>query len=308
MTTSIDRPFRDARTAIVTIAFVFVVLTGSVFADDIKLDMEGTTATIPKGNTVVRKIYGIPSFGGSLKIRYKWHAVNLIPNTFNALKVQIKKGSTLISSKTACYSTHSNKSPKCDLTQSITNAQATASGVWTIVITNNSNDEVLGFNIEKGSDINPLVPNFRSVYTPNCPNTVNLDLEGAGTATITKGGIVNRKLYGIGKSPGVLVLKAKWHAVNVILNTFNPLRIELMKPNGTVAQSGTFYSFHSNKSPKLNLTYNINATDAALAGNWSLRITNNSNDETIGFNITKESGDLNPLVPSFNSTYKANCP
>jgi hypothetical protein len=307
MTIRTDRPFGYARTGIVAIAFVLVVLTGSVFADDIKLDMEGTTATIPKGNTVTRKIYGIPSFGGSLKIRYKWHALNVIPNTFNALRVEIKKGSTLISSKTSCFSTHSNKTPKCDLTQSITNAQAEAVGNWTIVITNNSNDEVFGFNIEKGSDINPLVPNFRSVYTPNCPNTVNLDMEGAGTATITKGGIVNRKLYGIGKSPGVLVLRAKWHAVNVILNTFNPLKIDLIKPNGTVAQGGTFYSFHSNKSPKLDLIYNISATDAALAGTWSLRITNNSNDETVGFDITK-GNDINPLVPSFNSTYKAKCP
>ncbi len=291
----------------VTIAFVLVVLTGSVFADDIKLDMEGTTATIPKGNTVTRKLYGIPNFGGSLKIKYKWHAVNLVPNTFNALKVEIKKGSASISSKSSCYSTHSNKAPKCDLTQSITNAQAEASGVWTIVITNNSTNEVIGFNIEKGSDINPLVPNFKSTYTPNCPNTVNLDMEGADTATITTGGVVNRKLYGIGKSPGVLVLRAKWHAVNVIPGTFNPLKIDLLKPNGSVAQSGTYYAYHSNKTPKLNLTYNINAADAALPGNWSLRITNNSGFQTLGFNITKGS-DINPLVPGFNSTYKAKCP
>ncbi len=293
--------------AIMSVAIVLVVMTGSALADDIKLDMEGTTATIPKGNTVTRKIYGIPNFGGTLKMKYKWHAVNLIPNTFNPLKVELKKGSTAISTK-SCYSTHSNKTPKCDLTATITNAQAEAAGNWTITVTNNSNFEVIAFNIEKGSDINPLVPNFRSTYTPNCPNTVNLDMEGSGTATITTGGVVNRKLFGIAKLPGVLKLKAKWHAVNIIPNTFNGLKIELLKPNGSVAVGSTYFSIHSNKTPKFSITYNINAADAALLGNWSLRVTNNSTFQTLGFNITKESGDINPLVPNFQSTYKANCP
>lgn len=288
-------------------AAVIGLFAGLALADDIKLDMEGTTATIPKGNAITRKIYGIPEFGGALKIRFKWHAVNLIPNTFNALKVEVRKGSTTLLTKNACYSTHSNKTPKCDANITVTQAQAEASGNWTIVVTNNSADEVISFNIEKGSDINPMVPNFNSVYTPNCPNTVNLDLEGADTTTITKGSTVNRKLFGIGKSAGVLKLRAKWHAVNLIPNTFNALKIELLKPNGSVAVSGTYYSFHSTKSPKFDLTYNMNATDAALTGNWSLKITNNSNDETIGFNIAKAS-DINPLVPSFTSTYKANCP
>lgn len=296
------------RNSIASIVLTVVVSTGSAFADDIKLDMEGTTATIPKGNTVTRKIYGIPRFSGSLKLKYKWHAVNIIPNTFSPLKILVKHGTTTLSTKSSCFSTHSNKTPKCDVNLTISQAEAEKPGFWTIEITNNSNDEVIGFNIEKSSDINPLVPNFRSVYTPNCPNTVNLDLEGAGTTTITKGGVVNRKLFGIGKSAGVLRLRAKWHAVNVIPNTFNGMKIELLKPNGATASSGTYFSIHSNKSPKFDLTYNISAADAAMAGSWSIRITNNSNDETIGFNITKESGDINPLVPSFSSTYKANCP
>ncbi|HBE83052.1 MAG: hypothetical protein JNK51_13520 [Blastocatellia bacterium] len=294
--------------AIPAIVITMLVCFGSALADDIKLDMEGTTATIPKGNTVTRKIYGIPAFSGSLKLKYKWHAVNIIPNTFNSLKVEVRKGSTVLSSKPSCYSTHSNKTPKCDITLNVTQAQAEASGNWTIVVTNNSNDEVIAFNIEKGSDVNPMVPNFKSVYTPNCPNTVNLDLEGAGTTTITKGSVVTRKVFGIGKSAGDLLLRGKWHAVNIVPNTFAPLKIELLKPNGSVAKTGTYYSFHSNQSPKLNFEYAISAADAALTGQWSLRITNNSNFEVIGFNITKESGEINPLVPFFTSTYKAKCP
>jgi hypothetical protein len=189
---------------------------------------------------------------------------------------------------------------------SVSQAEAEKPGNWTIEVTNNSGFEVMGFDIRKGSDINPLVPNFKSVYTPNCPNTVNLDMEGT-TATITKAGVVNRKLFGISGSGGVLELKAKWHAVHIVPNTFAPLKVELLKPNGTVAKTGTYYSIHASQTPKLNFTYNISAADAALIGTWSLRITNNSNFEVIEFNIEKSS-DINPLVPSFKSTYKANCP
>lgn len=294
------------RTVVAT-ALAIAFLAVPAFADDITLDMEGTTATIPKGNTVTRKIFGIPAFGGSLKMKFKWHAVHFVPNTFNTLKIVIKKGTSTVTTRNGCYSTHSNKTPKCDFNLNVSGDVADNSGAWTMEITNNSAYEVIGFDIRKGNDVNPLVGNFKSVYTPNCPNTVNLDLEGADTTTIPKGNTVTRKLFGIGKSAGVLKLRAKWHAVNVIPNTFNGLKIELLKPNGSVAVTGTYYSFHSNKSPKFDLTYNMNATDAALSGNWSLRITNNSNDETIGFNIVKGS-DINPLVPSFTSTYKANCP
>jgi subtilisin-like proprotein convertase family protein len=289
-----------------TMAMILVALAGTSFADNINLDMEGTTATIPKGNTVNRKINGIPSgIPGALKLKLKWHAVNLIPNTFNALKVQVLHGSDVLKTST-CYSVHSNKSPECNFTINVTQAEADQSGNWTLKVTNNSNDEVIGFNIEKGSDINPMVPNFKSVYTPDCPDTINLDMEGT-TLTLGRGNTQTRKIFGIGRSAGVLKLKAKWHAVNIIPNTFNALKVELLKPDGDVAKTGTYYSVHSNKSPKLDFTYNISAADAALPGNWSLRITNNSGDEVIGFNIEKEGGEINPLVPSFFSSYKANC-
>lgn len=296
----------NGKTLVATFAMILVALAGTSFADNINLDMEGSTATIPKGNTVDRKIYGIPAgIPGTLRMKLKWHAVNIIPNTFNSLKVQVLHGSTTLKT-TTCYSVHSNKSPKCDFSMNISQTEADKSGNWSLKITNNSNDEVVAFNIEKGSDVNPMVPNFKSFYTPDCPDTVNLDMEGT-TLTLGKGNTQTRKIYGIGKSAGVLRMRAKWHAVNIIPNTFNALKIELLKPNGQVAKTGTYYSFHSNKSPKFDYTYNISAADAALPGQWSLKITNNSNDEVMGFNIEKESGEINPLVPSFFSSYKANC-
>ncbi len=297
-----------AKIAETLLAMAFVmVLAGSALADSVNLDMEGTTATIPKGNTVTRKIFGIPSgYSGSMNLKLKWHAVNIIPNTFNPLKVFVKHGTTVLKSDLSCFSVHSNKSDKCSFVIQVSQAEADKAGNWTLTVTNNSNDEVIGFNIEKGSDINPLVPNFKSIFTPNCPSTVNLDMEGT-TLTLGKGNTQERKIYGIGNKAGDLKLKAKWHAVNIIPNTFNALKIEVLKPNGQVAKTGTYYSVHSNKTPKFDITIVITAADAALTGTWTLRITNNSNFEVTGFNIEKESGEINPLVPNFFSSYKATC-
>jgi hypothetical protein len=306
---NINHPIDSLTKAVLTIVAVLTVLAGAARADDIALDMEGTTATVPKGNTVTRRLFGVPAgIPGVLRLKLKWHAVNLIPNTFNPLKVEVKHGTTPIDAKSACYSVHATKTPRCEFAISVTQLEANRTGNWTIVVTNNSNDEVMGLNIEKGGDINPLVPSFRSVYSPDCPNTVNLDLEGAGTTTITKGGTVTRRLFGIGKAAGLLRLRAKWHAVN-LLPVFNALRIELLRPDGTAVSgvSGSYFSIHSSNSPKFDISYNITAAEAAQTGEWSLRVTNNSSFEVIGFNITKESGDLNPAVPTFNSTYKATC-
>ncbi len=302
---NVKRIYVHAKTNLFVMILVFGVFAGAVFAETINLDMEGSTATIPKGNTVERKIYGIPDgIPGTLKIKLKWHAVSLIPNTFNSLVIKLMHGSSTLKS-TTCYSMHSNKSPKCDFTFAVSEAEADKSGNWSLKITNNSNDEVTGFNIEKGSDINPLVPNFKSTYVSICPGVVNLDMEGT-TLTLTKGSTQERKIFGFGSKVGVLHLKAKWHAVN-ILPTFNALKVELLKPNGQVAHSGVYYSIHSNKTPKLSVVYNISASDASSGGQWKLRITNNSDFEVTGFNIEKEGGEINPLVPSFFSSFQASC-
>lgn len=299
--------FNNLAAVLAVLFAVAIIFSGPARADVINLNMEGTsTATIPKGNTVTRKIFNVPAgYPGTLNLQLKWHAVNIIPNTFNALKVVVRHGSTVLKTEN-CYSIHSNKTPKCSFSINVTADEADDAGAWDMVVTNNSDFEVIGFDIEKGSDINPLVPGFRSTYTPNCPSTVNLDMEGT-TLTLGKGNTQERQIFSIGKLSGVLRLKAKWHAVNLVPNTFNPLKIEVLKPNGQLYSSGYYYSIHSNKSPKFDNTVNLNAADAALAGNWKLRITNNGNDEVVGFNIEKESTELNPLVPNFFSSYKALC-
>lgn len=287
---------------------LLTLFAGITLADNVNLTMEGSSATIPKGNTITRKLFNVPKIQGSLNLKFKWHAVHIVPNWFNALKVVVKHGNSTIKTMSSCYSTHSNKAPKCDSNINISQEEAEKTGNWILEITNNSGEEVISFNIEKANDINPAVPNFKSVYAPNCPNSRNLDMEGT-TATITKGGSVTRKIYNISDAPGTLILQLKWHAVHIIPNTFNQLKIDVYdtKGNRISALSGNFFSFHSNKTPKYDKTFQI--TDANLGGGqgWKIVITNNSDYEVVDFNIEKGS-DVIPTVPAFRSTYKQNCP
>jgi len=302
---NLNRFLAGAKRAVVAAFAVLSVFTGPAFADDLTLDMEGTTATIPKGNTITRTITGIPpGIPGTLKLKLKWHAVSLIPNTFNALRIQLRHGTSIVIPETTCFSVHSTKTVKCSFDRDISQAESDRAGNWVLTITNNTDQEVIGFNIQRESgEINPLVPNFKSVYTPICPNTVNLDMEGT-TLTLGRGNTQERTIAGVGNAAGEMVLKMKWHAVALIPNTFNQLRVEVKNGNESIATRNCF-SIHSNRTPKCEFAIQ---TEGRPGNAWKLRITNNSEQDVIGFNITKESTDLNPLVPSFRSTYKANCP
>jgi hypothetical protein len=134
-------------------------------------------------------------------------------------------------------------------------------------------------------------------------------MEGT-TLTLGKGNTQERRIFGIGKAAGVIRLKIKWHAV-ALLPTYNRLNIELFDSNGNPVSSGSgsFYSLHAPtaNTPQYEITINATAAQTSGPNNWKLKVTNNSGQEVVGFNIAKESGDVNPLVPSFTSTYKANC-
>ena len=284
---------------LMTMTFIVVA-----YADDVRLDMEGaSTATIPKGNTVTRKIFGItPSISGDLKLKLKWHAVNIVP-TYNLLRVEVRHGDFTVLSPRSCYSIHAvDRTPRCDFNIAVSQTEANRAGDWSVIVTNNSDFEVIGFDIRKASDINPLVPAFNSVYTPNCPSTVNLDMEGT-TLTLGKGNTQERRIFGVGAANGDVVLKMKWHAVNLIPNTFNALKVDVLN-GSTIVATQFCYSIHSNRTPKCDFRFQSGSRPTA---EWRLRITNNSNDEVIGFNIQKNP-DVNPLVPEFRSTYKARCP
>lgn len=303
----------NAKSILLITTMILGIFAASAFAVDKRIDMQGSTATIPTGNTVTRSLYRIPSNqAGQIRLRLKWHAVAPSPRpVFNRLRVRLKHGNTILVTRN-CYSYHSDKSGKCVINQTITQTEANRSGPWSIEVTNNSRLQVIGFDVEKGSDRIPLVPSFRSVFrytatTTACSTaTRTIDMQGS-TATIPKGNTVTRTLYKVSKSKGVILLRAKWHAVNPI-PYFNRLSVKLIKPNGQVARSKTAHSFHNKQGKsKMVIQYQVTAADAALSGNWKIQVQNNSGLEVIGFDVEKGS-DINPFVPSFKSTFKGVCP
>jgi hypothetical protein len=281
------------------------VIAASARAEDIHVHLEAPVRKVPKGNTISFKIFRMPpGVPGTFELRLKWHTDNIVP-TYAPLRIELRHGGAVVLSARNCYSLHSpsTQTPKCNYTINITEAEAARAGDWTITATNNSEFEVSGFNVHRDLLDPPTVPSFYSSYLTECAGSVTLDMEGS-TLTLTKGGTQERRIYNIGAANGDVVLHMKWHADNLIPNTFNPLKIEVM--NGTsVVASQNCYSWHAYgfKSPLCELKFQSGSRPAS---GWKLRVTNNANDDAKEFNIRKE-GDPNPFVREFRSWYEAVC-
>jgi hypothetical protein len=119
-----------------------------------------------------------------------------------------------------------------------------------------------------------------------------------------------RSISGVtGKGTGTVRIKAKWHTdpLDLLhLDTFWPMTVRLIRPDGSIAASQTGFSQHapSNFTPKINFTYFMTPTDLAMSGSWKVRMENNTGINLVGFNI--ESGG-DPLVPTFTSTFTPGC-
>lgn len=286
-----------ARTVLV-IAFLFIAAS-SVLAEKIKLTLQDGPLTILKDNTATKKINGIPDgTPGLISLRIKWHAMTFVPNTFNKLKIELLHGSSVFTSA-ECYSVHSDSDPRCFVSKSVNQAEASATGDWKLRITNRSNHDVNGFNIVKElTDLNPAVRNVESFFEPDC-STRFLSMAEADVPT---GATVTRVLPGIPNLPGELHLRAKWH-VDTLVPFFNPLTITLLR-DGQIVESRYAYSIHSDQENKFEIKINVTANSSGLS-RWELRISNRYVNVK-KFGIEKGS-DSNPFVPQFRSTFKPNC-
>ncbi|NNE99518.1 MAG: hypothetical protein HKN25_10915 [Pyrinomonadaceae bacterium] len=301
--------------SVFVLAAIIAIQSTLVSAKDYYLDMQGSAATIGKGRTVERKIYGIPTGkAGSLNLKLKWHAGNPIP-VANKLRIQLLHGNTPRYTS-ECYSIHwANQSRKCSFLRiSVTESQAKKSGTWKLRITNRSRYTVTGFDVEKGSDISPLIPFFRSYFRTtgqSCrPLSGNLDLSGA-PIDLKRGATKTINVYSKNrKGKGNFRLRAKWHTATTFPR-YDKLKIELLEPNGRVNRTGYFYSYHApGKRPKFDISasglmprYSVRNRSPKY---WRLRIRNTSRYEIKGFDIQK-GGDINPLVPYFKSTFTTTC-
>jgi hypothetical protein len=280
------------------------VLGGAALAEEINLTLQDAPLTVIKGSTVTRKINGIPqNTPGIIKLRIKWHAMTLVPNTFNKLRIELLHGTRVLETR-ECYSVHSDKDPKCYVWKSVDQTEANASGDWKLRVTNNSNYDVNGFNILKElTDLNPAVmlAFVESVFEPDC-STRYLSMQQGGDVDIAPYSTVERELYGVRQAAGELRIRAKWHTGVITPNVFRALTVELLR-NGAVVRSDYGYSIHSDQTDKLDIRIN-NAANQERG--WKLRISNRTGLQINDFDIEK-GGDLNPFVPSFRSTYKPSC-
>lgn len=295
----LNRSVRIFAKAILFGSLCAIGLTGKISATTVKLTLQDGPLTVLKDSTTTKKINGIQSgVPGELNIHVKWHVMTFIPNVFNKLKIELLHGSTVITTDN-CYSYHSNKDPKCYIYKRIIDTEASASGDWKLRVTNNTNDDVNGFNIEKeGTDLNPNVPNITSTFEPDCSQRY-LKLPGGQSIEIPPHSSIETDLYGITNMGGQVTIQAKWHAESLSPNVFIPLRIHVYR-NGTLITSDYGYSIHSNQNDKILIKFNVGKWESS---GWKLKIFQEDYFKLKGFNIEK-GDDANPFVPSFKSTLK----
>ncbi len=134
--------------------------------------LSGGKLNIPDRASRIREIKNIDKFAGYINLTGKWHANHpLMP--YVKLKIQIIKPDGKKMKAANYYSIHSTNAYNPKLRNKefpVSPALASSTGKWKIKVTNNSGYDVVGFDLRKGSDINPLIPGFNSYYQTTCPN------------------------------------------------------------------------------------------------------------------------------------------
>ncbi len=289
--------------------FCMLVFTQNTLAETRDIWIDGDNLVISPGGTIDRFLVGMTQHPGKIRIRSAFHVDNGI-NEFEKIRIELIKGNRNIQTNN-CYSIHapSNLTPKCDLIINISQEIADIKENYIIKVHNNTSKTIKGFNINK-KGFDALVPDYKSTFTNECPSAVNLIMSGT-PFSLEKGQSITRDLLGFPNKKGFIKLRAKWHTVTFIPNFFVKLKIELLKPDGSIAKTYDYYSYHApnSMSPKFDdntLGYTITQKDSELTGKWKIRVRNISNDKIDQFNITKGS-DSNPMVKNFNSTFLEEC-
>lgn len=122
----------------------------------------GVEVDIGPFSTVEKEFYGVLTRAGEVHIKAKWHSLN----SFNKLKVEVLFNGTVVKTDEG-YSIHSDHKGKLDRISILFNKDATTQlGTWKLRIINVGGAHINNFGIEKGGDLNPFVPGFRSTYKP----------------------------------------------------------------------------------------------------------------------------------------------
>src|SRR5829696_7193290 len=115
-----------------------------------------------------------------------------------------------------------------------------------------------------------------AIPAPSHADVIFIYLDG-DPVKVPKGNTITRKFLRIPPGiPGTMVLRIKWHALNVV-PTYPPVRVELRHGTSVVLAARNCYSVHapSTQTPKCNYSINVTTAEASRAGDWSLVVTNN---------------------------------
>jgi hypothetical protein len=107
---------------------------------------------------------------GKLHLYAKWHVQSIIP-TYAKISISLERpnGSPALLIKDYWSLHYKEGSPKFqNITYEITEQDADLSGEWRLKLNNNSTHDIVGFNIQRGNEPNPLVPQFKSYFTNGC--------------------------------------------------------------------------------------------------------------------------------------------
>ena len=288
-------------------ALAVCVLTGSAFAAAKNIEMQNAPASINANSNKTRNLYAIPNGTiGKIRLKFKWHAIETGVIGYGVpiktkLKIALRHGSRTLATKN-CYSKHWKSPPTCDINYKVDITEANRTGNWNIKTTNNSGHRAFGFDVRKGTDINPFVPQFKSTFIFSPCSAQYKTIRSVGSAkSIVSGDVQLMQLRGIGQYPGALAFKIKWHS-----RSRSPvdLKVKLTRPNGSVATTKTAKSAHLTSGPRMIFAHQVSVADAALSGRWTIQVQNNSGTNVTGFDVERGRG----VTSSIRSTYKASCP
>lgn len=148
----------------------------------VNLDMEGGTQHLDPNATATRILAGVSAGAssrsliagtGTFRIRGKWHTdpANLLQlNTYHRLTVALVRPNGTVAASENGFSQHapSDRTPKVNFTYTVTPQDAVMTGTWGLRISNNSSVRIVDFDIDRGIDPNPLMPNFTSTFAAGC--------------------------------------------------------------------------------------------------------------------------------------------
>lgn len=147
----------------------------------VTLDMSGTDTqhldpNVTANRTLRHRAGTSPSHidgTGRFRIKAKWHTDPLDVfqlGSFQPLTVTLLRPDGTAANSETGYSQHApaNRTPKVDFSYTVTPADALLPGDWRLRIRNNTSVRVVDFDVDRGFDPNPAMPNFTSTFKAGC--------------------------------------------------------------------------------------------------------------------------------------------